>query len=124
MKADALTRKVEAVLAGLPPKVDGRRAKGAQTRAVLVAATRDLIFAGVMRPRAASIARLSGVSMRCLFQHFADIASLHREALADEAVARRVVARVMAADGIVAQARAIVCGWPEPVHGPVHGGAA
>lgn len=96
--------------ADLPPKFDGRHARSARTRECLVLATRELMRRGAMRPTANMIAAAADLSPRSLFQHFADLRALYREALADEDVAHAVLAPLRKIASPVDLARAIVCG--------------
>jgi TetR/AcrR family transcriptional regulator of autoinduction and epiphytic fitness len=64
-----------------PPRVDGRVARGERTRAAIVTAFLDLITEGDPRPSARSIAERAGVSVRSIFQHFADLESLRDDVL-------------------------------------------
>jgi TetR/AcrR family transcriptional regulator, regulator of autoinduction and epiphytic fitness len=67
---------------------DGRTARALRTRETIVDATIQLLEAGDLRPTAPRIAEQGGVSVRSVFQHFADLESLHA------AVAERLVERV------------------------------
>jgi AcrR family transcriptional regulator len=68
--------------------VDGRTARSQRTREAIVDATIALLEAGDLRPTAPRVAEGAGVSVRSIFQHFADLESLHA------AVAERLVERV------------------------------
>lgn len=59
--------------------MDGRRARAARTREGIVAAALALIDGGDLRPTAASIAARAGLSVRSVFQHFADLEDLFLE---------------------------------------------
>jgi TetR/AcrR family transcriptional regulator of autoinduction and epiphytic fitness len=61
-------------------KGDGRTARALRTRTAVVEALLDLIAKGEMRPPAHRIATRAGVSLRSVFQHFADLDSLMVEA--------------------------------------------
>jgi AcrR family transcriptional regulator len=74
----------------LPPDGDRRRARSAATRAAVVEALLALLDAGDPQPSMPRIAARAGVSLRSVFQHFAD-----REALY-AAVYERQAARVAA----------------------------
>jgi TetR/AcrR family transcriptional regulator, regulator of autoinduction and epiphytic fitness len=67
---------------------DGRTARALRTRERIVDATIQLLEAGDLRPTAPRIAEQAGVSVRSVFQHFADLEALHT------AVAERLVERV------------------------------
>lgn len=56
--------------------VDGRRARSARTREGIVDATLALLDAGDLKPTAAAIAARAGLSVRSIFQHFADLEDL------------------------------------------------
>ena len=45
----------EAAAEAAPPKVDGRVRRAARTRSLIMEATRDLIVAGVLRPKAGKV---------------------------------------------------------------------
>jgi TetR/AcrR family transcriptional regulator of autoinduction and epiphytic fitness len=64
-----------------PGRVDGRVERGRRTRAAIVTAFLDLITEGDPRPSARSIAERAGVSVRSIFQHFADLESLREDVL-------------------------------------------
>jgi AcrR family transcriptional regulator len=59
--------------------VDGRSARSARTRDAVVAAFLDLLEDGALRPTARQVAERAGVSLRSVFQHFADLESLFAE---------------------------------------------
>jgi TetR/AcrR family transcriptional regulator of autoinduction and epiphytic fitness len=61
-------------------KADGRTARAVRTRTAVVDALLDLISEGELRPPAHRIAERAGVSLRSVFQHFADLDSLMVEA--------------------------------------------
>lgn len=56
--------------------IDGRRARAARTREAIVEATIALVDEGDFKPRAATIAARAGLSVRSVFQHFADLEDL------------------------------------------------
>jgi TetR/AcrR family transcriptional regulator, regulator of autoinduction and epiphytic fitness len=56
--------------------LDGRLARRESTRAAVVDALLALIEAGDLRPTAPRIAERAGVSLRSVFQHFADLEAL------------------------------------------------
>ncbi|MEO8456810.1 MAG: TetR/AcrR family transcriptional regulator [Chloroflexota bacterium] len=55
---------------------DGRTARGERTRDAVVEAMLSLIDEGVLSPRARQVSERAGVSLRSVFQHFADLESL------------------------------------------------
>ena len=61
-------------------KIDGRRARGLRTRDAIISALLDLVAAGDVAPTAQRIADRAGVSVRSLYQHFADIEGLYADA--------------------------------------------
>jgi AcrR family transcriptional regulator len=63
-------------------KVDGRRARGARTREAIVSALMELISEGDVAPTAQRIAGRAGVSVRSVYQHFADVEGLYADASA------------------------------------------
>jgi len=56
--------------------VDGRRARSAKTREALVDSFITLVQEGDLKPTAAAIAARAGLSVRSVFQHFADLEDL------------------------------------------------
>jgi len=64
--------------AGLP--TDGRLARSVRSRRVVVDALLDLLSEGDLRPTGARIAERAGVSLRSVFQHFANLETLLAEA--------------------------------------------
>lgn len=56
--------------------VDGRRARSARTREAITEAFIALLEAGDPKPTAAAIAAQAGLSVRSVFQHFADMEDL------------------------------------------------
>ena len=56
--------------------VDGRRARAVKTRESIVDAAITLLDGGDLKPTAASIAARAGLSVRSVFQHFADLEDL------------------------------------------------
>ncbi|MFN2428132.1 MAG: TetR/AcrR family transcriptional regulator, partial [Candidatus Binatia bacterium] len=56
--------------------VDGRRARSAKTREAIVDSFIALLEAGDLKPTAAVIAARAGLSVRSVFQHFADLEDL------------------------------------------------
>lgn len=61
-------------------KVDGRRARGLRTRDAIISALLDLIAGGDIAPTAQRIADRAGVSVRSVYQHFADVEGLYADA--------------------------------------------
>jgi TetR/AcrR family transcriptional regulator, regulator of autoinduction and epiphytic fitness len=59
---------------------DGRVARGARNRDALVEALLALLREGARQPRAREIAERAGLSLRTVFQHFADLDSLYGSA--------------------------------------------
>jgi len=72
------------------PPTDGRTLRSLRTREAIVDATIALLDDGDLRPTAPRIAEQAGVSVRSIFQHFADLESLHA------AVAERLAVRLTA----------------------------
>src|SRR5947209_6478164 len=68
--------------------VDGRTARAMRTREAIVDACISLVDDGDLRPTAPRIASRAGVSVRSVFQHFADLETLFA------AVGERVVERL------------------------------
>ena len=60
-------------------EVDGRRRRGQDNRARIVAAMLDIIHAGDMAPSAEQVAQRADVGLRTVFRHFQDMDSLFRE---------------------------------------------
>ncbi len=67
---------------------DGRTLRSLRTREAIVDATIGLLEDGDLRPTAPRVAERAGVSVRSVFQHFADLETLHAS------VAERLVERV------------------------------
>ncbi len=63
-------------------KVDGRRARGVRTKDAIVSALIELIDGGDIAPTAQRIANRAGVSVRSVYQHFADVDGLYADASA------------------------------------------
>jgi TetR/AcrR family transcriptional regulator, regulator of autoinduction and epiphytic fitness len=70
------------------PKVDGRRLRAERTRAAIVDALLALIEEGDLRPTAPRVAERASVSLRTVFQHFAEVEVLFA------AVSERQVERI------------------------------
>lgn len=73
--------------------VDGRTLRALRTRESIVDATIAQIDDGDLRPTAPRVAARAGVSVRSVFQHFADLESLH--AAVAERLAERLAALVL-----------------------------
>jgi AcrR family transcriptional regulator len=69
-------------------QLDGRTRRSLRTREAIVDATIELIEQGDLRPSAPRVAEAAGVSVRSIFQHFDDLATLHA------GIAERLVERV------------------------------
>ena len=76
-----------------PAPVDGRTLRALRTREAIVDATIAQIDDGDLRPTAPRVAARAGVSVRSVFQHFADLESLH--AAVAERLAERLAALVL-----------------------------
>jgi AcrR family transcriptional regulator len=61
------------------PAVDGRRRRGEDNRAKIVAAMLEIIHAGDLAPSAEQVAQRADVGLRTVFRHFQDMESLFRE---------------------------------------------
>lgn len=61
-------------------KIDGRRARGLRTRDAIISALLDLVASGDVAPTAQRIADRAGVSVRSVYQHFADVEGLYADA--------------------------------------------
>ena len=57
---------------------DGRGARALRTRNRVVDGLLDLVDEGHLRPSAAQVAQRAGVSLRSVYQHFADLETLFR----------------------------------------------
>ncbi len=75
---------------------DGRAARAVRTREAIVDACIVLVEEGDLRPTAPRIADRAGVSVRSVFQHFADLPSLH--IAVTERIAERMAALVVPID--------------------------
>jgi AcrR family transcriptional regulator len=71
-------------------RLDGRVARSRRSRRAVVDALLALVEEGERRPTAARIAERAGLSLRSVFQHFADLEALHAETA--DVQFRRVVA--------------------------------
>jgi AcrR family transcriptional regulator len=70
-------------------EVDGRRARGARSRAAIVDAVLELLAEGEELPSSAAVATRAGVTQRTLFRHFASVDDLMAEAVGHQS---RIVA--------------------------------
>jgi len=61
------------------PATDGRRLRGQDNRARIVAAMLEIIHAGEVSPSAEQVAQRADVGLRTVFRHFQDMDSLYRE---------------------------------------------
>ena len=61
------------------PAEDGRRRRGEDNRAKIVAAMLEIIHAGEIAPSAELVAQRADVGLRTVFRHFQDMDSLYRE---------------------------------------------
>jgi TetR/AcrR family transcriptional regulator of autoinduction and epiphytic fitness len=75
---------------------DGRAARALRTREAIVDACIALVEEGDLRPTAPRIADRAGVSVRSVFQHFADLPSLH--IAVTERIAERMAGLVVPID--------------------------
>jgi TetR/AcrR family transcriptional regulator, regulator of autoinduction and epiphytic fitness len=75
---------------------DGRAARALRTREAIVDACIALVEEGDLRPTAPRIADRAGVSVRSVFQHFADLPSLH--IAVTERIAERLATLVVPID--------------------------
>lgn len=60
-------------------EADGRRRRGQDNRARIVAAMIELVQSGEVSPSAEQVAARADVGLRTVFRHFQDMDSLHRE---------------------------------------------
>jgi AcrR family transcriptional regulator len=61
------------------PAEDGRRRRGEDNRARIVAAMLEIIHSGEIAPSAELVAQRADVGLRTVFRHFQDMDSLYRE---------------------------------------------
>ena len=81
-------------------EVDGRRRRGQDNRARIVAAMLEIIREGVMIPGAEQVAARAEVGLRTVFRHFDDMDSLYREmTVAIETELRALMGRPFLAEG-------------------------
>lgn len=92
-----------------PAETDGRTARAVRTRDAVVEAFLSLIDEGHLRPTARQVSERAGVSLRSVFQHFADLETLFAAA-SDRQVERisRLVVPVPADLPFEARVRAFV----------------
>ncbi|PZQ61018.1 MAG: transcriptional regulator [Phenylobacterium zucineum] len=84
----------------LSTEVDGRRRRGQDNRARIVAAMLEIIREGVMIPGAEQVAARAEVGLRTVFRHFDDMDSLYREmTVAIETELRALMGRPFLAEG-------------------------
>jgi AcrR family transcriptional regulator len=81
--------------------IDGRTARAARTRTAVVDALLALIREGDLRPTGARIAVRAGVSLRSVFQHFADMEALLAEAARRENERLDALTRPLSSAGTV-----------------------
>ncbi|HEX4709110.1 TetR/AcrR family transcriptional regulator [Phenylobacterium sp.] len=62
-----------------PPLADGRRQRGEDNRARIVAAMLEIVHSGDLSPSAEQVAQRAEVGLRTVFRHFQDMESLYRE---------------------------------------------
>jgi AcrR family transcriptional regulator len=62
-----------------PASSDGRRRRGEDNRAKIVAAMLEIIHSGELAPSAEQVAARADVGLRTVFRHFQDMDSLYRE---------------------------------------------
>jgi len=92
-----------------PRRQDGRLARSARTRGAIVDALRALHHDGDLRPTAPRVAERAGVSLRTVWQHFADLETLLVEAgRRDYEIAVRYVVPVDPAAPLPARTRELV----------------
>ena len=84
---------------GDAPAVDGRRRRGQDNRARIVAAMLEIIHGGDLSPSAEQVASRADVGLRTVFRHFQDMDSLYREmSVVIEGELRAVVDRPFRSD--------------------------
>lgn len=87
-----------------PQVLDGRRRRGQDNRARIVAAMIDLVGQGQVQPSAEQVAARGGVGLRTVFRHFQDMDSLYREmSRVIEGELQAIVERPYAAEGFPAR---------------------
>jgi TetR/AcrR family transcriptional regulator, regulator of autoinduction and epiphytic fitness len=68
-----------------PTRIDGRHARSARSKDLVVQAILELLREGSLRPSAQEIAQRAGVSERTVFRHYADLEQLFAAAVAQQA---------------------------------------
>lgn len=68
-----------------PTRVDGRHARSARSKDLVVQAILELLREGQLRPSAQEIAARAGVSERTVFRHYADLEQLFAAAVSRQA---------------------------------------
>jgi AcrR family transcriptional regulator len=68
-----------------PSRIDGRHARSARSKDLVVKAILELLREGQLRPSAQEIATRAGVSERTVFRHYADLEQLFAAAVASQA---------------------------------------
>lgn len=79
-------------------RADGRLARSLSTRSAVVDALLALIEEGHLQPTAPRIAKRAGVSLRTVFQHFADLEALYAAAADRQTERLQPLVRPIAAD--------------------------
>jgi AcrR family transcriptional regulator len=95
--AEILRSDIASLLADVRP-ADGRMARSHQTRRAIVDAMRALHAEGDLRPTAPRVAARAGVSLRTVWQHFADMEALLLEAGRRDLEVLLQIVRPIAAD--------------------------
>ncbi len=96
-EAEILRSDLAGLLADVKP-ADGRMARSHQTRRAIVDALRALHAEGDLRPTAPRVAARAGVSLRTVWQHFADMEALLLEASRRDLEVLLQMVRPIAAD--------------------------
>ncbi|MDQ3294097.1 MAG: TetR/AcrR family transcriptional regulator, partial [Actinomycetota bacterium] len=89
--------------------IDGRTARAIRTRDLIVDACIGLVDEGDLRPTAPKVAERAGVSVRSVFQHFADLEGLYA------AVGDRVADRLQSLVLVIHPAEPLAVRLPEVV---------
>lgn len=71
----------DGIVSDIDEKVDGRAARSARTRELIVSALVDLLRSGATGPTAQHVADAAGVSLRSVYAHFSSTEELHRAAV-------------------------------------------
>lgn len=74
-----------------PETLDGRRRRGQDNRARIVAAMMEIVHGGDVAPSAEQVAARADVGLRTVFRHFQDMDSLYREIAAVVGAEVRVI---------------------------------